>query len=166
MGIHRDLDRCHDALDRVIRDLMPVELEGQALEFALTILCRRAEDDGFVVKRDISWTGETLSAEGRLAVFRIVQEALNNAKRHSGAGHATVRHWLEDRRLCTEVSDSGAGFSPDELEPHLSVGLGGMRERSQILGGRLIVSSAPGVGTSILLEVPVRGDLPSKDDSE
>lgn len=166
VSIHDDLDRCHDALDRVIRDLMPVELEGQALEFALNVLCRRAEDDGFVVQRDIRLTGEKLNAEGRLAVFRIVQEALNNAKRHSEAGQATVRYWRKDRWLCAEVSDSGAGFSPDELEPHLSVGLGAMRERSQMLGGRLIVSSAPGAGTSIRLEIPVGGDSPAKDDSE
>ena len=53
LRIQRDLDRCHDALDRVIGDLMPVELEGRSLEFALRILCRRAEDDGFAVDRDI-----------------------------------------------------------------------------------------------------------------
>ena len=166
VGIQHDLDRCHDALDRVIRDLMPVELEGHPLEFALNILCRRAEEDGFVVERDIRRSGEVLNSEGRLAVFRIVQEALNNAKRHSGTGRATVRYWREDRRLCAEVSDSGAGFSSDDLEPHLSVGLGVMRERSQILGGRLTISSAPGAGTSVLLEVPVRSGPPSKDDLE
>ena len=105
--------------------------------------------------------GDVLNAEGRLAVFRIVQEALNNAKRHSGAGRATVRYWRDDRWLCAEVSDPGAGFSPDDVEPHLSVGLASMRERSQILGGRLTVSSQPGVGTSILLEVPVRSGSPS-----
>jgi len=105
--------------------------------------------------------GDVLSAEGRLAVFRIVQEALNNAKQHSGAGRATVRYWRNERRLCAEVTDSGAGFSPDDLEPHLSVGLGGMRERSQILGGRLTVSSEPGAGTSVRLEVLVRSGPPS-----
>ena len=159
--IQHDLDRCHDALDRVISDLMPVELEGHSLEFALRILCRRAEDGGFVVERDIRRLGDVLNAEGCLAAFRIVQEALNNAKRHSGAGRATVRYWRDDRRLCAEVTDGGTGFSPDDLEPHLSVELGGMRERSQILGGRLTVSSRPGVGTSVLLEVPIRSGPPS-----
>ena len=163
-GIQNDLDRCHDALDRLIRDLMPVELEGHPLEFALSILCRRAEEDGFVVERDIQWVGQVLNNERRLAMFRIVQEALNNAKRHSGAGHAKVRYWQKDQWLCAEVSDSGTGFSPDELEAHLSVGLAVMRDRSQILGGRLSVTSAPGAGTCVLVEVPVRGGRPSKDD--
>ena len=157
LGIQHDLDRCHDALDRVIADLMPVELEGHTLEFALDILCRRAEEDGFIVERDIRRFGDILDAEGRLAVFRIVQEALNNAKRHSGAGRAAVRYWREEHLLCAEVSDSGTGFSPGDMEPHLSIGLGSMRERSRILGGHLTVSSAPGTGTSVLLEVPVRG---------
>ncbi len=159
--IQADLDRCHDALDRVINDLMPVELDGHSLEFALRILCRRAEDDGFVVERDIQRVGDVLDPEERLAAFRIVQEALNNAKQHSRAGRATVRYWRDGRRLCTEVTDAGAGFSPDDIEPHLSVGLAGMRERSQILGGRLTVTSGLGVGTSVLLEVPVRSDPPS-----
>ena len=159
--IQDDLDRCHDALDRVISDLMPVELDGHSLEFALRILCRRAEEDGFVVEQDIRRVGDVLNAEGRLAAFRIVQEALNNANQHSGAGRTTVRYWRDGRRLCAEVTDAGAGFSPDDLEPHLSVGLAGMRERNQILGGRLTVSSRPGAGTSVLLEVPVRP--PSQD---
>lgn len=166
VGIQHDLDRCHDALDRVIRDLMPVELEGHTLEFALRVLCRRTEGDGFVVERDIRSVGDALNSEGRLAVFRVVQEALNNARRHSGAGCATVRCWRKDGLLCAEVSDYGAGFSPNSVEPHLSVGLASMRERSQILGGRLVVSSAPGAGTSVLLEVPVRSGPASTDDPE
>ena len=162
--VQHEMDICHDSLDRVIRDLMPVELEGHELEFALRLLCRRAEEGGFVVEHDIGWAGNALEPEGRLAVFRIVQEALNNAKRHSGAGSATVRYWRKGKRVLAEVSDSGAGFSPDSLEPHLSIGLGTMRERTQIIGGRLTVASEPGAGTSVLLEVPVESNPPPKDE--
>ncbi len=80
--VQNELDLCHDSLDRAIRDLMPVELEGHALEFALNLLCRRAEGEGFAVERDIRWSGDALDGEACLAVFRIVQEGLNNAKRH------------------------------------------------------------------------------------
>lgn len=163
-GVQGDLDRCHDALDRAIRDLMPVELDGHGLEFALSVLCRRTEEHGFDVERDIRWAGSALSAETSLAVFRVVQEALNNAKRHSGAGSAKVSCWREGRTLYAEVSDSGAGFSPDELEPHLSVGLASMRERSRIVGGRLTIASAPGDGTSVRLEVPIKIPVPPEDE--
>ena len=162
--VQQELDLCQDSLDRAIRDLMPPELEGHALEFALNLLCRRTQDEGFVVERDIQASGDVLDGEARLAVFRIVQEGLNNAKRHSGAGSATVRYWAEDRRVRAEVSDLGAGFSPDDLEPHQAVGLNTMRERSHIVGGRLTVASAPGAGTSVLLEVPLGASPPSTDE--
>ena len=162
--VQDEMDLCHDSLDRVIRDLMPVELEGHELDFALRLLCRRAEEGGFVVERDIGWAGDVLKPEVRLAVFRVVQEALNNAKRHSGAASAKVRYWRKGERVWAEVSDSGAGFSPDGLEPHLAVGLGTMRERSQIIGGRLTIASEPGAGTSVLIEVPIGTNPPPKGD--
>ena len=162
--VQRELDVCHDSLDRAIRDLMPVELERQALDFALNLLCRRAEGEGFAVERDIRRAGDVLNGEACLAVFRIVQEGLNNAKRHSGAGSATVRYWEDDGWVRVEVSDSGMGFSPDDLEPRQAVGLATMRERSQIIGGRLTVTSVPGTGTSVLLEVPLGANPPSTDE--
>lgn len=165
-GVQGDLDRCHDALDRAIRDLMPVELEGHGLEFALSVLCRRTEERGFAVERDILWAGRALRAETSLAVFRVVQEALSNAKRHSDAGGAKVKYWREGRTLYAEVSDSGAGFSPDDLEPHLSVGLASMRERTRIVGGRLTIASAPGDGTRVRLAVPVTMPVSREDDPE
>ncbi len=162
--VQHELDVCHDSLDRAIRDLMPVELEGHALEFALNLMCRRAEEEGFVVERDIRRLGDVLGGEACLAVFRIVQESLNNAKRHSGAGSATVRYWRLGRRVRAEVSDTGTGFSPDDLEPDQAVGLATMRERSQIIGARLTVASQPGTGTSVLLEVPLGSDPASTDE--
>lgn len=166
LGVQRDLDRCQGALDRAIRDLMPVELERWGLGFALRILCRRAGDDEFCVEQDIRPTGGALSAEARLAVFRIVQEAINNAKRHSGAGSATVRYWREGRVVRVVVADSGCGFSPDALDPRRSVGLASMRERSRIVGGRLTVASAPGDGTSVRLEMRISLPRPGEEDPQ
>ena len=166
LGVQRDLDRCQDALDRAIRDLIPVELERRGLGFALRILCRRAGDDGFFVEPDIRSTDGALSAEARLAVFRIVQEAINNAKRHSGAGSATVRYWREGQVVRVVVADSGGGFSPDALDPQRSVGLASMRERSRIVGGRLTVSSSPGNGTSVTLEMPITFPKRQEDDPQ
>ena len=161
-GVHRSLDHCHDALDRVIRDLMPLELEGHGIGFALRVLCRRTQDRNFTVHRDIRWPNRTLDPDTRLAVFRIVQEALNNARQHSGAESARVRCRQQDRTLCAEVTDSGRGFVPARLEPHLSTGIASMRERSRIAGGSLTVASTPGKGTSVRLEIPLHP--PPEDD--
>ena len=96
---------------------------------------------------------------GRTAkeLLRVVQEALTNARRHSGAGR--VRVVLEAHRdgLRIDVSDDGRGFDPEEVAA--GVGTRGMRERVSALGGELAVASVPGAGTRVAVEVPdVVGD--------
>jgi PAS domain S-box-containing protein len=90
-------------------------------------------------------------------LLRVVQEALTNARRHSGAGR--VRVILEAHRdgLRIDVSDDGRGFDPEEVAAGL--GTRGMRERVSELGGELAVASVPGAGTRVAVEVPdVVGD--------
>jgi signal transduction histidine kinase len=89
-------------------------------------------------------------------VFRVAQEALQNALRHADAGHVAVRLGGEDGRLALVVHDDGVGFQPDDPElrgRHL--GLTSMEERARRLGGRLEIRSAPGRGTDVSLEVGV-----------
>ena len=85
-------------------------------------------------------------------VSRIIQEALTNARRHSGARRITVRLRMEGEDLLAEVSDDGAGFGR-EVPP--GVGLGSMRERAALLGGNLEIESEEGHGTSVRLRVPL-----------
>jgi signal transduction histidine kinase len=86
-------------------------------------------------------------------VLRIAQEALQNALRHSGAQHVTVRLGAEDGLLLLEVADDGAGFDPAAPELRSRrLGLTSMEERAQRLGGRLEIRSAPGAGTTVRLE--------------
>jgi signal transduction histidine kinase len=90
-----------------------------------------------------------------LGVYRIVQEALANAARHSGAPAAQVAMALRDRHLLVLVSDEGRGFDPaTAVDP--GIGLAGMYERAELLGGRLSIQSALGEGTRVLLDMPVR----------
>ena len=92
----------------------------------------------------------------RICVYRILQEALANAEHHSGA--TTVRVWARASRSGVDliVRDNGKGFDPKGLPPlngnHF--GLSGMRERAEYLGGRLVVKSGPGEGTSVVLHIP------------
>ncbi len=101
--------------------------------------------------------------EGRLppevetAAYRIVQEALSNVARHAGVEECAVRVWLEGGVLHVRVEDEGRGFDARTHEARMpSTGLSGMRERATLLGGRLTVESAPGRGTRLAAELPVR----------
>lgn len=96
----------------------------------------------------------------KIALCRILQEALSNVRRHSGVQDATVKLRLEEGRLILEVSDRGHGFEPPPLigpqatERHEHIGLRGMRERAALVGGELFVESHPGAGTRVRVEVP------------
>jgi PAS domain S-box-containing protein len=86
-------------------------------------------------------------------VYRVAQEALHNAAKHAHATHLEIRLCRGPDRLELRIADDGLGFSPDAAFPgHL--GLRSMRERAAVVGGELDISSAPGVGTCIVLRVP------------
>jgi PAS domain S-box-containing protein len=92
------------------------------------------------------------------AAYRIVQEALTNVARHSKASEATVGVFAQEKMLCVVIEDRGVGFdSRAALDKHTSSGLEGMRERARLLGGRLEIESAPGVGCRLTVELPLSG---------
>ena len=99
-----------------------------------------------------------LTVETEVAAFRIVQEAVTNALRHAQARQVTVQVRLEDAGLRIAVRDDGCGFVADETldraaaDGHL--GLVGIRERTRALGGAFHLSSAPGAGTEVRVELP------------
>jgi DNA-binding NarL/FixJ family response regulator/signal transduction histidine kinase len=90
-------------------------------------------------------------------VLRILGESLTNARRHAAARRVDVRVWATAGALCAEVTDDGDGFEPDaRAAPGTeSRGLTGMRERAELLGGRLDVRTALGTGTTVHLRVPM-----------
>ena len=90
---------------------------------------------------------EEVSDEVSLCMFRVVQEALNNAIRHGAAKKITVSLVQSDRTLRLKISDSGIGFNPAEASAGL--GLISMRERLHMVGGSLKVTSSPNHGTSV-----------------
>jgi signal transduction histidine kinase len=89
-------------------------------------------------------------------VFRVAQEALQNAIRHAAPGRLGVRLARRHGRLVLEVADDGAGFDPADPELRSRrLGLTSMEERAQRLGGSLEIRSTPGAGTTVRLEAPV-----------
>jgi signal transduction histidine kinase len=100
----------------------------------------------------------------KIALFRILQEALSNIRRHAGEPRATVRMHLRDHRLHVEIEDYGKGFSPPPLsgpqatEHAIHIGLRGMRERAATVNGEFSVLSKPGSGTCVRVEIPIGDD--------
>jgi signal transduction histidine kinase len=99
----------------------------------------------------------------KIALYRILQEALSNAHRHAGTDLQWVHIWSEDDLICLEVEDRGKGFEPPPLDgPQATervehIGLRGMRDRVALLGGSFHLISHPGQGTRITVKVPRTG---------
>jgi two-component system sensor histidine kinase UhpB len=94
-----------------------------------------------------------LGDDAQLVVYRVAQEALSNATRHSGAQRVEVHlRRLQSGGVELAVSDNGRGFAFDESEGGL--GIAGMRERALLIGGELTIESRPGRGTTVQLTVP------------
>lgn len=99
----------------------------------------------------------TFSPEVEVQLVRIIQEALANIRKHAGATHAVVRLDVEGDRCCVTVRDDGRGFDPGVIsnEGSRHFGLQSMRERAEGIAGSLEIETAPGMGTVVLVRVPI-----------
>ncbi|MBC7097801.1 PAS domain S-box protein [Candidatus Bipolaricaulota bacterium] len=137
----------------LVYELRPAALEREGLVEALrqrldTVERRAGVEASFSAKVE-----RKLPHEIEDGLYRIAQEALNNALKHAHADSVAVRITLVERRVELEILDDGRGFDPAEEVGGL--GLANMRERAQGLGGMLSVSSAPGGGTKVRAAVPL-----------
>ncbi len=140
-------------LSRLINDLRPAALERLGLAGALEALAEETAARGEIaIEAEIEIDGPLTKEEER-TVYRLVQEALNNVLKHSSAAGARVSARLVDREVEIAVEDDGRGFDPGSVDG--GRGLLGMRERIELLGGEIEVSSSPGAGTTISARVPV-----------
>jgi len=172
--LDRGADQARPQLDRVrdlarealaelrslILGLRPAELERDGLEDVLrkeATMLQRVH--GVTVRLDSDGAVRHVQGGRDAEILRIVEEALHNAVRHAAAKMVTVRLRGDDDTLTVEVADDGIGFDPSDpdLRSH-HLGLTSMEERARELGGRLQLSSAPGGGTVVRLEVRHRGD--------
>lgn len=145
-----------EGVKRIARGLRPPELEEVGLSMAFRAHLRNLrEQTGFEVEDHLQTVDHLLTEESKLALYRIVQESLSNAVRHSGAGRARLSIWAEEANVVAEVCDEGRGFSAARVdETGGGLGLVGMQERAVMLGGRVTVDSTPGEGTCVRIELP------------
>ena len=141
---------------RLVWDLRPEALAAPLGEAIGRLAGRLAEETGMVATATVTGTPAPLSADAEVTLLRVTQEALANVSRHARAGRVAVTLSYMDGEAALDVRDDGDGFTPtaDGFGPNGGLGLRGMRERVEALGGRLAVESAPGRGTTIAVTVP------------
>ncbi len=152
---------------QISRDLRPFVLEDLGLVAALRALAQGGpqlvEREAPQARMGVRGTPVSLSAEQELALYRIAQEALTNARKHAGAAHVWIELWFEPGEVRLEVRDDGEGFTvPDnlaELTQSGSYGLMGIQERAWVLNGSLEIDSEPGRGTRIHVTIPLQAGV-------
>lgn len=156
-----DIRRGLSELRRFIFHLRPPALEDLGLEAALHQVAEEASRAGgpavLLRVEDVDGHGRDLPAEVEVSLFRIAQEAIQNAVRHAGARRVEVRLRRAADEIILEVEDDGRGIGPPpstaDLLERRKLGLIGMRERADLVGGRVAFLSPPGGGTLVRAEI-------------
>ena len=155
----RDLRRLADetqvGLHRLASDLRPAALDHLGLVPALGQLAAKLSGAGGPVVHltTVGFDGKRLSPDLDIALYRIAQEALTNAVRHAGSRSISLVVERRDTGITLIVEDDGQGFDVEAARAP-GLGLPGMRERAEMLGGTLRMESRPGSGTTLVVEVP------------
>lgn len=151
------VDRALAKVNNAALDLWPVLLDHLGLFPALLWQFERYTAQTQVrVNFQHAGLDRPLEPAVKTAIYRIAQEALANVADHAGVAEVTVQVWVEDNVLNAQITDAGSGFHLEEsLIKTTSIGLMGMRERAFALNGELIIVTAPGEGTRVIVRIPL-----------
>jgi len=159
-GMENTIDKSLKELRRVVVGLRPPALDELGLTHALRQSLENLEADGLGCKFSEVGTPFRLPSNTEIAVYRVVQEALNNIRKHAHAGKVTLRLQFQEGKLLVEVGDNGKGFDLSQtLDSAISVGrvgLLGMKQRAEMLGGDIKIKTGKGTGTAITLSLPIQ----------
>jgi PAS domain S-box-containing protein len=159
-------DEAVAAVQRIATDLRPAVLDNLGLCAALEWLARDFKDHGDIGCRAFVPEGELkIDKDVATAAFRIAQESLTNAVRHSRAGEVEIHLLEEGGDLVLRIHDDGIGIDPAKLKDPLSIGLAGMRERALLVGGRFDIRSRPDSGATVEACFPLArsGNIPERE---
>jgi signal transduction histidine kinase len=145
------LERIHEISARV----RPPMLDDLGLKDAVqSLLSDYEQRTGIVAREDLRFEHRAVPAAVSENVYRILQEALTNVSRHAGAAEVSVSLHVTPERVALVVCDAGVGFDPAARDGK-RLGILGMRERAELLGGTFAVTTEPGKGTEVRVVIPI-----------
>jgi signal transduction histidine kinase len=155
--ISAEMGEAMEELRRIARGLRPPALDMLGLGPAIESHARNIADaTGMAMDLRLEDIGHRLTSDAELALYRVVQEALSNVARHSGADTFRVRLGAADNHVFASVEDNGRGFDVGEaMSDRGGLGLFGMQERASYVGGSVEIESEPGTGARVHVLVPV-----------
>jgi signal transduction histidine kinase len=157
------LDEAMGLKRRVVEELRPSLLDHFGLTTALRAYvdatCAKA---GIQAQLRLPDEGASIPKDIAIALFRIVQEGLNNIIRHADAKHATLDLTADGKEYAFVLHDDGRGFNPNDNRDSWPHGIMGMQHRVRALGGRFSLVSAPGKGTTLRVAVPAAAPAAAK----
>src|SRR5690606_20772778 len=145
--------QCLKEMRLLVHEMSPSVLEKEGLAGALQARLDAVERHSGIRAQLVVDIKQKLSPPVQLQYYRVAEEALNNALKHAAATSVRVNIHADEHTILMEIDDNGKGFDPEAAESSGGVGLIGMRERIERLGGSMTVDSAPGKGTVIRVQL-------------
>jgi signal transduction histidine kinase len=149
---------------RLVHELRPAQLDELGLVPAIEFLSERSQNNlGLVINKTIDVKSQRFDSMVEAVVYRSAQESLNNIYKHAKTINVTLVLKESNEELKLTISDEGVGFDQQEKGPRSGFGLAGMKERVEMVNGKIIVSSSKGKGTTIDISIPLDGNNEGKE---
>lgn len=153
----RLVERSVDVVHRFARELRPAVLDDLGLIPALhTFMKSFSKQTGISVKLTVFAGVEKMSIVKRTTLYRVAHEALTNVASHARAGQVAVTIRRSEKAVCMDISDNGRGFDLKRVNRSKRLGLLGIGERVEMVGGKVTVTSEPGKGATIRAMIPFK----------
>jgi PAS domain S-box-containing protein len=154
--LRNEFNRTIDEIRRMSNDLMPSGLQEFGLANAIRKLCNNISDNSDITTTvEVDNFPENPDNKITMYLYRIVQEAINNSVKHAEASEICVKLSADAQFVCLTVHDNGKGFNFDNDHNFSGNGLYNMRERVNMLKGKIKINTAPGKGTEIDIQIPI-----------
>ncbi len=150
------LGESHQNVRKLSHSLMPRSLHQNGLKVALGDLCLNFSSSSLSISLQTIGLEERLPAFIELNTFRIVQEAINNIIKHSGASSVQIECNRFDNQLLLSIEDNGVGFSGELTKETSGLGVQSIKNRVQLMNGKISINSAENQGTSIDIQIPLK----------